>query len=340
MRGPAAFGRRAGRLAPHGVTLPAAGLIGLITTECNGSSPRPSPGAQGRATHEQSGLTRGQHLQFLGEPLSGDVETSLDGADGRMELVGHLDQALATEVERHERATIHVGEPVQTDVQLLASLIRQHSCQRGLSRFVAGRCNALDIQGCHGAAAHGPIDSHPRGDGADPAAKAGGILQLVELAQGLDEHVLAQFLGFRVVAESSVGCDVHRPLELPEELLESIPATVLSGRDQLGQILLLEDRCGGLSKHRLWISSCSLLGIRTRNAAWDRASWDQACNRLHPGRLGRGSRKSLPSQAEDSDPVLIQILPGSIARHGLGLCHISPKRFIFEPRGRPNVPAA
>ena len=41
-------------------------------------------------------------LDLLSQPLSGDVQTSLDGTQGRIKLVAHLQQRLTIHVERDQ----------------------------------------------------------------------------------------------------------------------------------------------------------------------------------------------------------------------------------------------
>ena len=55
-------------------------------------------------------LDRGELLDVLGQPLPGDVQPPLDGADRRVEGIRHLDERLAPDVKRLESLPVEPAE--------------------------------------------------------------------------------------------------------------------------------------------------------------------------------------------------------------------------------------
>ena len=103
----------------------------VLCTLCSSSLPAPCsplPAPRSPSSHHR-------RRQLAGEPLAGDVQTPLDRADRRAELVAHLDQRAAVEVKRDQRLPVQGREPIQARVDLVAALRIEDVAQR---RLLAG----------------------------------------------------------------------------------------------------------------------------------------------------------------------------------------------------------
>src|SRR5262249_38722697 len=69
-------------------------------------------------------------LPRLLEPVTGDVQTPLDGADRRLELTAHLLERPAADVERHQRGPVHGLQLVEADPQLGLGLVADQLVER------------------------------------------------------------------------------------------------------------------------------------------------------------------------------------------------------------------
>ena len=149
------------------------------------------------------------------QPLPRYVQPALDRADRRAELVAHLQQRLAVEVERHERIAIERRQLVEARSDLRPALGVERGCQR---RRVAGRFKAVAQFGHGRTPAHGPVEGHSLSHRPQPAGEAARIAQLADLPHRLDEHFLANLLRVGMVAQSPQRDGVNGALELLDQL--------------------------------------------------------------------------------------------------------------------------
>src|SRR5262245_30055679 len=85
--------------------------------------------------HRPAGPCR-RPLHLLLQPVASDVQTPLDGADGRLEVAAHLLQRLTADVEGDQGGPIDRLQPLQPPPQLLAQLGPDHLVQgRGAGRL-------------------------------------------------------------------------------------------------------------------------------------------------------------------------------------------------------------
>ena len=68
--------------------------------------------------------------QLLAEPVSGRVQPPLDRADRAGELVAHLLERLPLDVERDQRPTVEIAEPIEATPNLPRPLRAQQIIQR------------------------------------------------------------------------------------------------------------------------------------------------------------------------------------------------------------------
>src|SRR5205814_192336 len=79
------------------------------------------------------------------------------------------------------------------------------------------------------------VDRHPVRDRPQPAAERLRRAELIELGEGLNEHVLRELLSLGVVAEPAERDRQHVPLVPLEQLAERLTAALLSLQNELNR---------------------------------------------------------------------------------------------------------
>jgi hypothetical protein len=165
------------------------------------------------------------------------MQSALDGADGRVEFSAHLDQGASVEVEGFEGFPIHRSELSESSSDLIFSFPREDGDQ-GRPIFDVAVFDQFAIAGHARSAPDGIVDGHPRGDGSNPSAEASGIFELIELPHRLDEHVLAEFLRFGVIAQPTEDGGINGLLVVFDQAAERLPVAVLRSLHQVrGRVL-------------------------------------------------------------------------------------------------------
>ena len=92
--------------------------------------PAPAGGALGCSITSSWCRSRWRTPALVLQPVAGDVQPALDGADRRLELAAHLLQRPAADVERHQRLAVQRLQPLQAAYSSPACSLADHRVQR------------------------------------------------------------------------------------------------------------------------------------------------------------------------------------------------------------------
>lgn len=181
----------------------------------------------------ETGPTLGHELfDLLGKSLAGDVQTTLDGADGSVEVVAHFEQRTTIDVERYQRFAVEVTQTIQTSTDVRLTLAGDGGIE---GRFVlyTKSIEGFGLGRPIRSATNHPVDGHAGGDLTQPACECFGLAELINLRHGLDEHVLTKLLRLGVIAETTQCDGKDVPFESLEQLTKSGSVAGLSGEDEV-----------------------------------------------------------------------------------------------------------
>src|SRR6187200_824136 len=139
-------------------------------------------------------------FHVLSQPLTSNVEATLDRADWSIEIVGHLDQRTTADVERHERLAVKPAQRLEAPANLTGPLAVNSESQRR-AVLDAGSIQRFALNHMVSRPADQPVDGHAVRDRAQPTGESLGLAQLADLLHRLDEDVLAQFLSLAEIVE-------------------------------------------------------------------------------------------------------------------------------------------
>ena len=83
-----------------------------------------------RGSFDQGPLDGRQVIYFLGQPLSSNMQSSLDGTHRGIKIVAHFDQRAALDVKRLQGLAIHRAQSIQTFANLSRTLALHHVISR------------------------------------------------------------------------------------------------------------------------------------------------------------------------------------------------------------------